>query len=178
MSVLVEATSVIIKRSSVDEKWTGGFQDFIKNSSNQFCRDRFLIREGFMATEDVRVYVEMLESNGLVFLNEKEESVDFLVADQLSGITTACDWANFEHISFDKDIDEKVAVCTHVQDPKKTLIPPFYWKFKGSLSQSFGFIPIEHKDKGLKFLRHENNIDVYLSELTGEEMYVGRISQK
>jgi len=40
MSVLVEATSVIIKRTSVDEKLPGGFQAFNKNSSDQFCRDK------------------------------------------------------------------------------------------------------------------------------------------
>ncbi len=61
MSLLLEATSVIIKRSSLDEKWPESFSAFIKNSSNLFCRDKFLVREGFMAIDDISAYVGMLE---------------------------------------------------------------------------------------------------------------------
>jgi len=178
MSVLIEATSVVIRRSAIDEKYPGGLDAFIRNAPRQFCRDKFLVRVGFMATEDVRPYIEMLESHGLVFLNEKEEAVDLLVADQLSGITTACDWAYFHHLYFDRDSQEKVAACTHNDAPKELLHSPFNWKFEGSLSQSFGFTPTEYKDKSLEFLRHENGVDVYLSRLTGKEMYTGRVLKK
>jgi hypothetical protein len=33
-------------------------------------------------------------------------------------------------------------------------------------------------DKSLKFLRHENGVDVYLNKLTDEEVYSSRTGEK
>ena len=55
---------------------------------------------------------------------------------------------------------------------------PDGWVYEGSLSQTFGFVPTENADKSLKFLRHENGLDVYYSELTGKEVFVGRTGEK
>jgi len=42
MPVLVEATSVIIKRSAIDEKWPGGWESFVRDVPNQtLCADTF-----------------------------------------------------------------------------------------------------------------------------------------
>ena len=58
------------------------------------------------------------------------------------------------------------------------LIHPDWWQYEGSLSQTFGFVPYDHPDNGLKFLRRENNVDVYHSSLTGKEVYIGRTTGK
>ena len=57
------------------------------------------------------------------------------------------------------------------------VVTPPDWKYEESLCSSFGFIPTEHADKGMKFLRHDNGLDVYLNSLTGEEVYVGRTGE-
>ena len=54
------------------------------------------------------------------------------------------------------------------------VVTPPGWEYDKSLSSSYGFVPNEHIEKGLKFLRHENGLDVYLNPLTGEEVFVGR----
>ena len=54
------------------------------------------------------------------------------------------------------------------------LSTPDEWTFERSLSRSFGYAPEAHRDKSLRFLRHENGLDVYLNALTGTEVYVGR----
>ena len=48
------------------------------------------------------------------------------------------------------------------------------WVFEGSLSSTFGFVPSEHAEKGMQFLKHENGLDVYFNPFTGKEVYVGR----
>ena len=42
------------------------------------------------------------------------------------------------------------------------------------ISREYGFVPNEHMGKSLKYLRHENGIDVYLNKVTGKEVYIGR----
>lgn len=45
------------------------------------------------------------------------------------------------------------------------------------MSSTYAFVPSEHVEKGMKYLRNENGLDVYLNPITGEEMYVGRIDE-
>jgi len=54
------------------------------------------------------------------------------------------------------------------------LATPKGWKFEGSLSQKFKFIPTDQVKDQLKFLRKEGDLDVYLDLNTGKEVSVGR----
>jgi hypothetical protein len=51
---------------------------------------------------------------------------------------------------------------------------PEGWKYEGSLTQQFGFVRSTAGEKSPRFPRHEQELDVYLNVLTGEEVYVGR----
>jgi len=45
MSVLIEAISVLIKKSAIDSKWPGGWSSFVKQVPNQtLCYDALLVR--------------------------------------------------------------------------------------------------------------------------------------
>lgn len=55
---------------------------------------------------------------------------------------------------------------------------PDGWQYQGSLSQTYAFAPADHVDKSLKFLRHEDGVDVYLNSLTGKEVYLGRTGER
>ena len=57
------------------------------------------------------------------------------------------------------------------------VVAPPGWEFTGLLSSTYGFVPSEHAEKGMKFLRHENGLDVYLNPITGKEVYVGRTGE-
>ncbi len=98
-----------------------------------------------------------------------------MVVDQQRGLAAPCDWAEFGHV--DKD-NNSIAACRAVDGLNSPLLMPDGWVYEVSLSQTFGFAPTEHIDKSLKFLRHEDGLDVYYNALTGKEVFVGRTGEK
>lgn len=177
MAVLVEAISVIVKTSTIDSKYVGGTDAFVKEVPNQtLCADGELARVGFMTPDDVGGYIDALESKGLVHLIDGE-SVDFVVADQQRGFTAPCSWAEIGRVPLDDDEKQSVVACQLVDAVSDQLICPDDWQYEGSLSNTYGFVPTEHADRSLLFLRTEDGMDVYLNELTVEEVFVGRTSK-
>ena len=58
MAILVEAISVVIKRSVIDQKFPGGWEAFVEDCPNRtLCADSALARVGFMTPVDVESYV-------------------------------------------------------------------------------------------------------------------------
>jgi hypothetical protein len=120
-----------------------------------------------MAPEDVDSYIKVLRERGLVFQRGGEAN-DFIVVDQRWGPTTPCHWLEFDHVEFDGN---RVAACRLVGSSEQGIVTPQGWKFDRSLSASYIWVP---GDKSVVFLRHEGNVDVYFSELTGGEVFIGR----
>lgn len=174
MAVLIEAISVIIKRSAIEDKFPGGWDGFLSDVPNQtLCADDELVRVGFMTPADVESYVKHLEEFGLRYL-VNGLATDIVVADQQRGLAAPGNWAEFGHVSLDEESATRVAACRAKNSTLNTLASPPGWQYEGSFSQTFGFVPSEHVDRSLKFLRHEDGVDVYLNKLTGKEVYVGR----
>jgi hypothetical protein len=101
----------------------------------------------------------------------------------LFGLKAKCDWLKFAELGFGSAgkvsvcwfiDDPRIAVGTHLSDLSMQLATPVDWEFEGSLSHTFGYTPTEHFEKILKFLRHEDGLDIYLNTVTGEEERVGR----
>jgi hypothetical protein len=113
---------------------------------------------------------------GLEFLRDGE-AIDVAVVDQMRGITSKCNWLEFGHVNIGGDSEPLVAACRLVGSTLMQVVLPPNWEFKDSLSSTFAFVPSEHASNGMKFLRHENGVDVYLNPITGEEMYVGRTGE-
>jgi hypothetical protein len=178
VAILIEAISVVIKRSAIDDKYPGGWEAFVEDCPNQtLCADSTLARIGFMSPVDVESYVKQLEINGFVYL-QNNEAKDLVVADQQRGLSANCKWVEFGHVNLDGDTSKRVASCQIVGGVDEPLLNPDGWKYEGSLSQTFAFAPTEHVDKSLQFLRHENGLDVYFNKLTGKEVYLGRTGDK
>jgi len=174
MAVLVEGISVIIRVSEIQNKISGGWEGFKKYVPNRtLCCDNEVVRIGFMTPDDVKDFVEKLESLGLIF-QENAEAKDIAVADQIRGITTKCPWLEFGHVNLDGDPKKRIAACRLAGSDQNQIFTPDGWKFEESLSSSYCFSPTESELEGLRFLRHEGGSDAYLNELTGREMYVGR----
>jgi hypothetical protein len=174
MAVLVEGISVIIKRKKIEEKFSGGWEAFVRDVPNStLCADDELARVGFMSPEDVEAYVKHLEKQGFHYLMQGRP-VDLVVGDQLHGPAAPCDWAQFGHVTLDRDSSRRVAACRASGSTLNMLIFPDGWQYEDSLSRKFGFAPADQPDKSLKFLRHENNLDVCLDPVSGKEVYVGR----
>jgi hypothetical protein len=95
MSVLVQAISVVIRNSTVEEKYPGGLRGYRDDCPNQtFCADEHLCRVGFMVPEAVGDFVTELQSHGLEFA-ETGDFTDIAVVDQMTGPTAPCPWLCF-----------------------------------------------------------------------------------
>jgi len=101
------------------------------------------------------------------------QTSEIAVIDQLKGFMAPCDWLNAGHVEMDSD-KYKIAACKLKGCRSKHIIFPEGWEYNKSLSREYGFVPNEHMGKSLKYLRHENGIDVYLNKVTGKEVYIGR----
>jgi hypothetical protein len=173
MAVLVEGISVIVKRTAIDAGFPGGWQAFIGIVPNQtLCADDSIARVGFMHVDDVEGFVKELERLGMTFLRDGN-ALDIAVVDQFRGPTTGCDWLEFGHVDFGES-GEPVAVCRLAGDTLNVVATPDGWKYEGSLSSNYGIVESDYSDEGLKFLRSQNGVDVYINISTGQEVYIGR----
>jgi hypothetical protein len=172
MAVLVEAISAIIRVQAIHERYPGGWTSFVSKAPNRtLCSDNELARIGFMTPDDCKGFVDYLNGFGIVFL-QIGEALDIVIADQMSGFTVPCKWADFGQIELSPG--QTVSAVQMKGATDKRLFHPAGWQYEGSLSQQFGFVPTGREEKSLRFLRHEQGLDVYLNTLTGEEVYVGR----
>lgn len=164
MAVLVEAISVIVRRDAIVTKYHGGWQTFVADVPNStLCADDDIARVGFLNPADVEAFVEHLERNGLRFLDHGK-AFDLAIADQQRGLTTKCDWLEFARLGCGDE--GKVSACwlfdgprigwgVHMRGTSMQLVTPAGWKFGGSLSQRFEFVPTGQEDGRFKFLRKE-----------------------
>ena len=174
MAVLVESISVIVRASALLKTFPGGWDGFKTIVPNQtLCADNELVRVGFMTPEDVESFITTLQRVGLIFLKDNE-AIDIAVADQARGFTSKCNWAEFGRVSMGGN---EVAAARLVGSNVMEVVTPPTWRFEGSLSQTYSFVPTEHAKKGLKYLRHENGVDVYMNPITGKEVFVGRTGE-
>lgn len=152
--MLVEAISVIVRRDAIESKYQGGWREFVIRVPNStLCADDKIARVGFMGPSDVESFIQILELEGLRFL-EDGKSVDLAVADQQRGLTAECDWLEFSKIPI--GADGKVSACwffngpriaagVHMRSTSMDLATPTGWEFEGSLSQKFKFVPTGSK---------------------------------
>ena len=177
MAVLIEGNSVVIKVAAIFEKLPNEWESFVSVVPNEtLCSDNEVARVGFMTPDDVQHFINKLESHGLVYLGNGKAQ-DMVVADQIHGIASKCDWLEFGHIDWEGNPKHKVAACRLVGSQEPNIYTPDWWAYEKSLSASYGFVPTGQEDKSLKYLRHEDGLDVYFNEMTGKEVYIGRTGQ-
>jgi hypothetical protein len=172
MAVLVEAISVIVRVDAIRHRYPGGWTAFEKDVPNKtLCCDNELARVGFMNPKDCESFVDGLGRVGIIHLKDGNGQ-DIVVADQMQGFTTPCNWAEFGRV--DMEPGQTVSAVRLKGTAIKRIVCPDDWTYEKSHSGSFGFVPARAQDKSLRFLRHENGMDVYLNFLTGKEVYIGR----
>ena len=175
MPVLAEALSVIIKKDSIERLYKGGWNQFLMNCNHQtLCYDDDIARVGFMSPDDVGSFVKQMQAEGLSYLHNGE-ALDLTVTDQQTGSLEIANWLEFTKVDLSVNGNKQtLPVCQKKDSINKEIVTPKLWVYEGSLSQTFSFVPTEHIDKSLVFLRHENGCDVYYNKLTGKESYIGR----
>jgi hypothetical protein len=171
MPVLVEGISVVVRRDVIARRYPGGWDAFVRDAPNRtLCADPELARLGFMVPADVEEFVTRLASHGIRF-KEAGKALDLVVVDQMNGPTTPCDWIELGRIALQQG---RVGACRLAGSSVVDLATPEGWAIERSLSARFGFVPTGTEKEAMRFLRHENGLDVYEDLQTGREVYIGR----
>ena len=153
MAVLVEGISVVVRRDVIDDRFPGGWRQFVRAVPNDtLCTDEEIIRVGFMSRPDVEEFTDQLEKEGLVFARNRQ-AVDIAVVDQVNGPTLPNSWLEFARLSLTGS-DNKVSACwlfegkrngagIHMPSMQMSLATPEGWRYEDSLSANFKFVPDE-----------------------------------
>jgi hypothetical protein len=178
MAVLVEATSVVVRREAIDVWLDGGwarFQDIVPNQT--LCTDGELARVGFMTPSDTEGFVKRLEYEGLTFY-DGEKAIDLAIVDQDRGPTCRVGWLEVIRIAL--DVNDESVTAGYLLDgspalPSRTdwLSAPEGWTYEGSISQTRSHHLVDAHDE-IELVDHRDGVDVYRDLATGTERYVGR----
>lgn len=178
MAVLVEGISVIVRADSILQNYPGGWDAFVADSpTDTLCADGALVRLGFMDPRDAKQFVATLTAKGLTYVAEGA-AVDLVIADQQRGLSASCEWAELGRVPAPGHESEAVVACRRVGSDTQALMTPDDWTYENSLSQHFGHTETESSSERLEFLRHEDGTDVYRDPETGEEVHVGRTTDR
>jgi hypothetical protein len=156
MAVLVEAISVIVRCDAIDARYPGGWEAFRNGVPNAtLASDTEIARVGFMTPIDVEAYVRELQMNGLAF-NRHGTSADFAVVDQQRGPTKPCAWLDWGHVSVSGG---QVVACRLNGSKIMSLATPEDWKFEGSLSHTYAFVPIGLEERSLELVETTERVN-------------------
>jgi hypothetical protein len=172
MPVLIEAISVVIKRSAIEEKYPGGFAAFEREApftgpEDMFCADAELARIGLMAPVDSQQFCERLEALGF---SSAREAVDVVVIDEVTGPTVPCDWVELVPWSVPGGT---VTACRLAGSTDDMLVVPQGWTYADSATNTCIYVPGRAWDT-LEYLRSEGSVDVVRDKLTGKVGGIGR----
>lgn len=172
MAVLVEGVSVLVRREAIERDVPGGWDQFVDAVPNaMFCYDGELARVGFMSEEDARIFVGHLQALGLASPSGGM-ATDVAIVDQVRGAAYDTPWLTLGRLNL-PEIGGEVCVALLSGSTEQTLATPATWRFEGSLSQlprQAGAADQSH----LKYLRHQDGVDVYWDSRLGAEVYSGR----
>lgn len=178
MAVLVEGISVVIRTDRLlqgfQDDWAA-FRDIVPNDT--LCADGELVRVGFMHPDDVRSFVVELQHRGLQHLVDGH-AIDCVVADQLSGLTSPCDWVEYGKIDWAGDPNKKVSACRLKGSTSKQIVTPDGWDYDRSLSSSFCFVSSE-AETGMRLEEDDGKgLQTWRSPLSEKPQYLGRPYRK
>lgn len=108
--------------------------------------------------------------------------MEIAVVDQLTGPLSKVTWLEFAQ--FNLEPGKRVSSCwlfdgprmgagIHMKSQQLDLAVPPGWKYEDSLSAKTKFVRNEDVDARLKFLRHQDGLEVYKDLETGKELFVG-----
>jgi hypothetical protein len=91
MPIPIEFKNLIIRKSTLDEKYQGGLEQFIEDVPNKsFREDNELVRYGCMNGNALERFIDLILERGLEY--KDKETIDFVVINSLSGVSWEVDW--------------------------------------------------------------------------------------
>ncbi len=84
MPIPIEFINLIIRKSTLETKYQGGIEQFIKDVPNQsFGEDDELVRFGCMNGTDLEKFIDLILKRGLEY--KEMETEDFVIINTYSG---------------------------------------------------------------------------------------------
>jgi hypothetical protein len=176
MAVLIEILCVIIRRDAIERSFRGGWAAFARSPTPNrvVCCDEDLVCFGFMALEDARAYISVLEAAGLTCIRDGQ-AADIVLVHQQAGLSWPAPWLEVGHLTIQ---GRPVLAGWLAGKPPDCLAVPPGWRYEGSATERPCSAGEGDDGDCRKFLRHERGVDIYLDLLTGKEVYVGRVVVK
>lgn len=94
MAIALEFINLVVRKSTLASKYTGGIEQYRKVFPNQSLReDDELIRFGCMNWNDLEHFTDIIVANGLEY--KDQETSDFVVISILQGPLWQVDWLGY-----------------------------------------------------------------------------------
>ncbi len=98
MSIELEFINLVVRKSTLEEKYHGGIAQFKEDFPNKSLReDEALIRFGCMNWNDLEHFADIIVAKGLEY--KEQETTDFVVISSLDGALWQVDWIGFSKTS-------------------------------------------------------------------------------
>lgn len=169
MAVLIEGMNVIVRNSTIRDRYPGGIAQYRRDRPNDsFCSDGLVTRVGFSARPDIQAFVQRLQKQGLT-LFRRGCFLDIAIIDEHRGTRAPCYW-----MSFGKHSQGVSFVYLAGSDPNKLLAVPNGWSLESAERQWSGKPGYDEGGVELLFLRRDGSSDVFLNRQTGREVRLER----
>jgi tetratricopeptide (TPR) repeat protein len=166
MSVLIEGDSVLVRNSTLEERYPGGVEGYRRDCpNNTFCSDERLSRVGFMMPGDAEEFIAQLAAKGLTPFRH-EASEDVALVNPGAGLRRPCSWVEVGRWG-------AVAIAWLAGGERGDLHAPAWWSAENAMQH----LSAEETKERLEFVRSDGAVDVYRDKATGQELYVGRTSR-
>ena len=168
MSVLIEAFTLIVQRSSLDLAYPGGAEAFLRDTNGLADKPRFacdgdplLVNIAFEQREHASAAAALLEKPGAI-ASEWRQAFDFVLVHHEDGPVVPCRWLNWERFGPGVTIGWLAG-----RDPGAVAAPAEWQAARSRTTKS-----IDHDLSDLFRLSSEEGIATYLDLATGEQFEV------
>lgn len=163
MAIALEAFSVVVRQEGIER--LGGIAELEKLVPNStFCHDDDLARCAFMDRGDAVEFIDALYLRGLETGDAAEPDVVLVTAFDKT-MKPHCDWLQVQAY-------KKGTIGWLSGTNPEFIAAPRGWN--PELDSDLERMSTEEAARRLKFLRREENVEVFLDRDSGRELYVGR----
>ena len=97
MPIPIEFINLIIRKSTLESKYQGGLEQFIKDVPNQsFREDDMLVRYGCMNSSDLESLIDLILERGLEY--KEMQTDDFVIINTYSGLSWKINWLEHNYV--------------------------------------------------------------------------------
>lgn len=167
MAVIVEGLTVLLRCNSVVQHYKGGLQAFVTSlHEDRLCADGELIAIGLDSSAHVDSCLMQLRRKGLC------DGEDMLVADQIYGLSTHCDWLVLQRIYWNQQPSQPIMVAIAHNTQFEGVATPADWDYATSLSKKVRYVDGAALPPQVIYIRTENGMDILKDEQSGDMLYV------